>query len=107
MLCSDNFSIEKYFSQCPRGCYGNSLDEQLNIDNNKYTFSLIGPILALCLRGTFARSLWLDAVGPSDPALARRTDPNSLCALYGGESRSELFFIILCCIFAVFCQSSF
>ena len=49
----------------------------------------IGPLLALSLRGTFARSIWLDAVGPSDPALARSTDPNSLCALYGGESRDE------------------
>ena len=49
----------------------------------------IGPVLALSLRGTFARNLWLDAVGPSDPALARKTDPKSLCALYGGESREE------------------
>lgn len=49
----------------------------------------IGPVLAICLRGTLARSIWLDAVGPSDPVLARRTDPNSLCALYGGESRDE------------------
>ena len=49
----------------------------------------IGPVLALALRGTFARTIWLDAVGPSDPALARKTDPNSLCALYGGESREE------------------
>ncbi|XP_076109890.1 dynein axonemal assembly factor 8-like isoform X2 [Mytilus galloprovincialis] len=49
----------------------------------------IGPVLAISLRGTFARSIWLDAVGPSDPVLARRTDPNSLCALFGGESRDE------------------
>ena len=49
----------------------------------------IGPVLAIALRGTFARSIWLDAVGPSDPILARRTDPNSLCALFGGESRDE------------------
>lgn len=49
----------------------------------------VGAVLALCIRGTSARSLWLDAVGPSDPILARRTDPNSLCALYGGESRDE------------------
>ena len=49
----------------------------------------IGPVLAVCLRGTLARSIWLDAVGPSDPVLARRTDPNSLCALYGGDSRDE------------------
>ena len=49
----------------------------------------VGAVLALCIRGTSARSLWLDAVGPSDPVLARRTDPNSLCALYGGDSREE------------------
>ena len=49
----------------------------------------VGAVLSLCIRGTSARSLWLDAVGPSDPVLARRTDPNSLCALYGGDSRDE------------------
>ncbi|KAH9504288.1 hypothetical protein Btru_064554 [Bulinus truncatus] len=49
----------------------------------------IGPVLALALRGTFARTIWLDSVGPSDPELARRTDPNSLCALYGGESKDN------------------
>ena len=49
----------------------------------------VGPILALAIRGTLARTLWLDAVGPADPVLARRTDPNSLCALYGGSSREE------------------
>ena len=49
----------------------------------------IGPILGLALRGTLARTLWLDAVGPVDPSLARRTDPHSLCALYGGDSRDE------------------
>lgn len=49
----------------------------------------IGPVLAVGIRGTFGRTIWLDAVGPSDPSLARRTDPNSLCALYGGSSRDE------------------
>ncbi|XP_060073808.1 dynein axonemal assembly factor 8-like [Ylistrum balloti] len=49
----------------------------------------IGPVLAVSIRGTFGRTIWLDAVGPSDPSLARRTDPNSLCALYGGSSRDE------------------
>ncbi|XP_071094592.1 dynein axonemal assembly factor 8-like [Haliotis cracherodii] len=60
-------------------------EEQSNLDllNN------IGPVLAIALRGTFARSIWLDAVGPSDPALARRTDPMSLCAQFGGASRDE------------------
>ncbi|XP_053408690.1 dynein axonemal assembly factor 8-like isoform X2 [Mercenaria mercenaria] len=71
--------------------------EQMNIqqtDNASVLSELellnnVGAVLSLCIRGTAARSLWLDAVGPSDPALARRTDPNSLCALYGGESRDE------------------
>ncbi|XP_055867337.1 dynein axonemal assembly factor 8-like isoform X2 [Biomphalaria glabrata] len=49
----------------------------------------IGPVLAMALRGTFARTIWLDSVGPSDPELARRTDPNSLCALYGGDSKEK------------------
>ena len=49
----------------------------------------VGPILAMAVRGTFARTIWLDAIGPSDPALARITDPTSLCALYGGQSREE------------------
>ncbi|XP_052272728.1 dynein axonemal assembly factor 8-like isoform X2 [Dreissena polymorpha] len=49
----------------------------------------IGAVLAVCVRGTCARMIWLDAVGPSDPVLARKTDPNSLCALYGGDSRDE------------------
>ena len=49
--------------------------------------SVSGPILALAIRGTFARSLWIEAVGPSDPVLARRTDPGSLIAQFGGESR--------------------
>ena len=49
----------------------------------------IGPILAVTLRGTFARTVWLDSVGPADPVLARRTDPNSLSALYGGNSRDQ------------------
>ena len=49
----------------------------------------VGPIVALSIRGMLARTLWLDAVGPADPVLARRTDPNTLCALYGGKSRDE------------------
>ncbi|KAJ8321417.1 hypothetical protein KUTeg_001030 [Tegillarca granosa] len=60
-----------------------SAQGDVNVLNN------IGPVLAIALRGTFARTIWLDAVGPSDPALARRTDPNSLCALFGGLSRDE------------------
>lgn len=60
-----------------------SVSSEMELLNN------VGAVLALCIRGTSARSLWLDAVGPSDPVLARKTDPNSLCALYGGESRDE------------------
>lgn len=49
----------------------------------------IGPVLAIAIRGTYSHSIWLETVGPLDPPLARRTDPNSLCALYGGASRDE------------------
>ncbi len=49
----------------------------------------VGPTLALGLRGAIARTRWLDAVGPSDPQLARRTDPKSLMALFGGKSREQ------------------
>ena len=59
------------------------------VQSNIEFLNKVGPVLALGLRGTFARAIWLDAVGPTDPALARRTDPNSLCALYGGASRDE------------------
>lgn len=48
------------------------------------------PVLALALRGSDARSTWLNAVGPSDPILAQRTDPKSLMASYGGTSREDL-----------------
>jgi len=47
--------------------------------------SPVGPILALGIRGTLARPIWLDELGPMDPTLARRTDPNSLIALFGGR----------------------
>ena len=40
------------------------------------------PLLALCLRGSFAVTRWLDTLGPIDPKLAQRTDPQSLRALY-------------------------
>ncbi|XP_046582634.1 dynein axonemal assembly factor 8-like [Haliotis rubra] len=64
-------------------CVNSEKQSDLDLLNN------IGPVLAIALRGTFARSIWLDAVGPSDPALARRTDPMSLCAQFGGASRDE------------------
>ncbi|GFO29899.1 nucleoside diphosphate kinase [Plakobranchus ocellatus] len=59
------------------------------LSQSEASSSVIGPVLALALRGTFARTIWLDAVGPSDPCLARRTDPNSLCAQFGGDSRER------------------
>jgi hypothetical protein len=49
----------------------------------------IGPILVMGIRGACARTIWLDTIGPADPILARKTDPNSLCALFGGNSRDE------------------
>ncbi|KAK3107616.1 hypothetical protein FSP39_018349 [Pinctada imbricata] len=70
---------------------GNSYvpNQNQNAQSENEILNKIGPVLSIALRGTFARSIWLDAVGPSDPVLARRTDPNSLCALYGGDSRDE------------------
>ncbi|XP_022110175.1 uncharacterized protein LOC110989830 [Acanthaster planci] len=50
----------------------------------------VGPILAVAIRGAMARTRWLDAMGPSDPQLARRTDPRSLVALFGGQTREEV-----------------
>lgn len=50
---------------------------------------MIGPVLAIALRGAGARTVWLDAVGPLDPVLARRIDLNSISALYGGNSRDD------------------
>ena len=50
---------------------------------------VIGPVLAIALRGASARSMWLDVVGPCDPVIARRINSNSLCALYGGNSRDS------------------
>ena len=47
------------------------------------------PVLAMAIRGRCARQIWLDAVGPADPVLARITDPDSLMALYGGQTREE------------------
>ena len=49
----------------------------------------VRPVLAMAVRGRCARQIWLDAVGPADPVLARITDPDSLMALYGGQTREE------------------
>jgi len=48
-----------------------------------------GPVLAIAVRGFEARTVWLDMIGPFDPVLARRIDPNSLSALYGGDCRDS------------------
>ena len=61
----------------------------LKVKSAANAMAVIGPIVAIALRGAGARSVWLDVVGPSDPMLARRIDPNSLCALYGGDSRDS------------------
>ncbi|XP_071807042.1 dynein axonemal assembly factor 8-like [Asterias amurensis] len=68
----------------PKTSGGNQLQEDLE-DTNK-----VGPILAIAVRGAMARTRWLDAVGPTDPQLARRTDPHSLIALFGGKTREEV-----------------
>ncbi|CEM15460.1 unnamed protein product [Vitrella brassicaformis CCMP3155] len=47
------------------------------------------PTLILALRGPFALTKWHAIQGPADPTLARRTDPSSLNALYGGQDRGS------------------
>mmetsp|Transcript_101156 Transcript_101156/g.325005 ORF Transcript_101156/g.325005 Transcript_101156/m.325005 type:complete len:1658 (-) Transcript_101156:203-5176(-) len=47
------------------------------------------PVLMLALRGPHALIVWRSMLGPADPLLARRTDPNSLNARFGGQSRGE------------------
>ncbi|CAE8588383.1 unnamed protein product [Polarella glacialis] len=46
-------------------------------------------VLLLAIRGPHALGLWRSLLGPTDPQLARRTDPSSLNARFGGESRDE------------------
>ena len=48
------------------------------------------PILVLGFRGFRAVERWSLAVGPEDPAVAKRTDPNSLRALYGTDRKRNL-----------------
>ena len=66
-------------------CQGSTLKAKSSGDGAP----VIQPVLAVALRGAGARTVWVDVVGPSDPVLARRIDPNSLCALYGGDSRDS------------------
>lgn len=42
-----------------------------------------GGMLVLAIRGPQASSRWSNLVGPTDPILARQTDPHSLRALFG------------------------
>lgn len=48
------------------------------------------PVLALALGGHDACRRWETVQGPRDPKLARRTDPHSLQAEFGGEERQPL-----------------
>ena len=48
------------------------------------------PVLLLAVRGPHALSIWRTLLGPSDPQLARRTDPASLNARFGGQGRDEV-----------------
>lgn len=47
------------------------------------------PVLLVAFRGPHALNIWRSMLGPADPALARRTDPASLNARFGGETRAE------------------
>ena len=44
-----------------------------------------GPLLAIAIRGPFAKQRWMNEMGVEDPELARKINPRSLMALYGGE----------------------
>ena len=43
-----------------------------------------GPLLAIAIRGPFAKQRWMNEMGVEDPELARKINPRSLMALYGG-----------------------
>ena len=48
-------------------------------------------VLVLALRGPFAVVTWNERAGPTDPTLAKRTDPSSLRARFGRHSGDSLF----------------
>ncbi|XP_063790850.1 dynein axonemal assembly factor 8-like isoform X3 [Pseudophryne corroboree] len=50
------------------------------------------PVLILVLRGHHASEIWGNISGPSDPQLARLTDPNSINALYGHTREDTLLY---------------
>ncbi|KAG7316913.1 hypothetical protein KOW79_019211 [Hemibagrus wyckioides] len=49
------------------------------------------PVLIMAIRGPYARSVWQEITGPSDPMLARKTDPASVNALHCPCPESALF----------------
>lgn len=48
------------------------------------------PTFVFAARGVSAVNAWVDTVGPDDPVLARRTDPQSLRALHGTDRNQNL-----------------
>ncbi|XP_024246039.1 dynein axonemal assembly factor 8 isoform X1 [Oncorhynchus tshawytscha] len=50
------------------------------------------PVLALAVRGPHACTVWQDVTGPSDPLLARKTDPASINALHYSSKNLPLFY---------------
>ncbi|XP_076865406.1 dynein axonemal assembly factor 8 isoform X2 [Brachyhypopomus gauderio] len=48
-------------------------------------------VLVLAIRGPYARSVWQDITGPSDPRLAQKTDPASINALHSSSRGPVLF----------------
>ncbi|CAB1341786.1 unnamed protein product [Coregonus sp. 'balchen'] len=50
------------------------------------------PVLALAVRGPHARTVWQDVTGPSDPLLARKTDPASINALHCSSKNLTLLY---------------
>ncbi|XP_026786019.3 dynein axonemal assembly factor 8 isoform X3 [Pangasianodon hypophthalmus] len=49
------------------------------------------PLLAMAIRGPRARAVWQEITGPSDPMLARKTDPASINALHCHCQERTLF----------------
>ncbi|KAK3532728.1 hypothetical protein QTP86_028097, partial [Hemibagrus guttatus] len=49
------------------------------------------PLLIMAIRGPYARAVWQEITGPSDPMLARKADPASINALHCPCPESALF----------------